>query len=42
MPEDMTGDARPPVDPQLLRVRQRIHCACLAWIASQGAGAARQ
>jgi hypothetical protein len=38
----VAGDARPPVDPQLLRVRQRIHGACLAWIASQDAAAARQ
>jgi hypothetical protein len=41
--EPAEGDgARRPVDPQLLQVRQRIHHVCLAWIASQGAGASRQ
>jgi hypothetical protein len=35
----VAGDARPAVDPHLLQARQKIHGVCLAWIASQGAGA---
>ena len=37
--EPAEGDGARRCDPQLLQVRQRIHHVCLAWIASQDAGA---